>query len=317
MIRAEADGRGNRAHVARARTVVALIAASVLAAACTGEGGGLASRTPSASRSGGVELPTISPSRSIGGGGLPTISPSRSAGGEQPSPEVSEAPSKTPEPTQEPKPSKTNEPKPSEEPQPTASETPPVEVTVTLSPQVTVTAVIVSPSGSGKGGGKKQPKEEEQSLGWLLLLLLIVAVVLGLVFASRRRRSGTEWTSLATNAYRSCSELRERLARELTETTGTPWTQLLPLADGAASTLYPLQTSPPDQQAALAVTHTVEAVSAVKLALQAGAGVPTPSDEAKASLLRALGQLDAALEPLRFEATGRSGPGPVTGPPTG
>jgi hypothetical protein len=58
----------------------------------------------------------------------------------------------------------------------------------------------------------------------------------------------------------------------------------------------------------------VEALSAVRLALQAGTGTPTPSQEAQASLLRELGRLDAALEPVRFEATGRSGPEPLARP---
>jgi hypothetical protein len=164
--------------------------------------------------------------------------------------------------------------------------------------------------------GRQQGQEQgADHYGWILVLvLLILAIAIALlVLRARRRKAQTAWTTPATNAYRSCSELRDRLARELTTTEGSPWAQLLPLVDGTASTLYPLQTSPPDQQAALTVTHTVEALSAVRLALQTGAATPTPSEEAKASLLRALGQLDTALEPLRFEATGRSGPKPMAG----
>jgi len=258
---------------------------SALVGACTGEGGGLPSGTPLPSRSGEIALP--------GETSEPEPSPT----------EVSPTEDPTPTKTKEPEPSPT-EPSPTDEPSPTTAET-------------TVPPASESPA-PGAGGNKNKDKEgkkdeEEQTYQWLVLLLL-VAITVGLIVLSvRRRRSNADRVELAGHAYRSCSALRDRLAQELTTSTGVPWTQLLPLVDGAASTLYPLQTSPPDQQAALAVTHAVEAVSAVRLALQAGATTPTPSDEAKASLLRALGQLDTALEPLRFEATGRSGPEPVTG----
>jgi hypothetical protein len=250
---------------------------SALVGACTGEGGGLPSGTPFPSRSGEIALPS---------------EPS------EPEPSPTEA-----SPTEEPTKTKEPEPSPTEEPSPTTAETtvPPASETPT-------------PGAEGnKNKDKEAKEEEEQTYRWLLLLLL-VAITVGLIVLSvRRRRSNADRVALAGHAYRSCSALRDRLAQELTTSTGVPWAQLLPLADGAMSTLYPLQTSPPDQQAALVVTHAVEAVSAVRVALQAGATTPTPSDEAKASLLRALGQLDTALEPLRFEATGRSGPGPVTG----
>lgn len=282
MMRAGADGRHPRTRAPRVRVVATLVLMTALVAACTGEGGGLPSGTPSL------------PSRSEGGG-LPSPAASISGGGGLPS---AEEPSPTPSKTKEPKPSPT-EASPTQEPSPTTAE-------------ITVPPASETPSPSPNNKNKQQ---EEQTYGWILLLLLIIAVAVGLVmFGTRRRRSQADWTALATNAYRSCSALRDRLAQELTTSAGAPWTQLLPLVDGASSTLYPLQTSPPDQQAALAVTHAVEAVSAVRLALQAGAATPTPSDEAKASLLRALSQLDAALEPLRFEATGRSGPEPVAGP---
>jgi hypothetical protein len=307
---------------ARLLTVLALM--SVLGAACTGESGGaLGSRTSVPSRSAGTSLP--SPSRS---GGVEVPSPSRSGGIEVPSPSRSggiEVPTEQPTPTgggeaqptaePSPKPSKTKEPKPSEQPteqptpspteQPTQQPTEQPTVVVTVSPQVTITQVIASPTGA---------QSQQQTVGWLLLLLLIMGVAIALIaLASRRRGSRTDWTASAANAYRSCSTLRDRLAQELTATTGTPWTQLLPLVDGASSTLAPLQTAPPDEQAVSVVTHTVEALSAVRLALQAGATTPSPSQEAKASLLGALGRFDAALEPLRFEATGRSGAGPVQG----
>jgi hypothetical protein len=256
---------------------------SALVGACTGEGGGLPSGTPLPSRSGEIALPS---------------EPSES----EPSP--TEAP-----PTEDPSPTKTREPEPS------PTEAPPTDEPSPTTAETTVPPASEGPT-PGAEGNKNKDKEgkedEEQTYRWLVLLLL-VAITVGLIVLSvRRRRSNADRAALAGHAYRSCSALRDRLAQELTTSTGVPWTQLLPLVDGAASTLYPLQTSPPDQQAALAVTHAVEAVSAVRVALQAGATTPTPSDEAKASLLRALGQLDTALEPLRFEATGRSGPGPVT-----
>jgi len=299
MMRAGADGRHPRTRAPRVRVVATLVLMTALVAACTGEGGGLPSGTPSLpSRSEGGGLP--SPAASIsGGGGLPSA--------EEPSPTPSKTKEPKPSPTEaSPTPSKTKEPKPS-----------PTEASPTQEPSPTTAEITVPPASEtpSPSPNNKNKQQEEQTYGWILLLLLIIAVAVGLVmFGTRRRRSQADWTALATNAYRSCSALRDRLAQELTTSAGAPWTQLLPLVDGASSTLYPLQTSPPDQQAALAVTHAVEAVSAVRLALQAGAATPTPSDEAKASLLRALSQLDAALEPLRFEATGRSGPEPVAGP---
>jgi hypothetical protein len=276
------DGTTEKGHhrraASRASLLVVLALASTLTAACTGQGGGgLASRTP-ASRTGGIALPTVQPTLPGGGGGLPSAEPTE-----------------------------TNPPK-SPKPQPTATEAPPTEIPVTVAPQVTVTQVIVTPSQ----GGNEQT-QEEKAIGWVLLVL-IIAIVIGLIaLGTRRRGPRTDWTASAANAYRSCSTLRDRLAGEMTATTGTPWVQLVPLVDGASSTLYPLQTAPPDRQAAQAVTHAIEALSGVKLALEAGAATPTPSQEAQTSLLRALGQLDAALEPLRFEATGRSGPQPLSG----
>jgi len=281
----------------RAGTIATLLLTAALVAACTGEGGGLPSGTSRPSRSGEVALPTVTPTLPSRSGeiGVPSGTPSLPGGG-------AGAPSSEPSPT----PSKTKEPKPSptEAPSPTTAEitVPPASDTPTP-----------SPSKNKNKNKNKNEQEEEQTYGWILLLLIIAIAVGLIVLGSRRRKAKTAWTTPATNAYRSCSALRDRLAQELTTSTGVPWTQLLPSVDGAASTLYPLQTSPPDQQAALAVTHTVEALSAVRLALQAGAATPTPSEEAKGSLLRALGQLDTALEPLRFEATGRSGPEPVAG----
>jgi hypothetical protein len=297
----------------RAGTIATLLLTAALVAACTGEGVGLPSGTSRPSRSGEVALPTVTPTLPSRSGeiGVPSGTPSLPGGGAgAPSSEPSPTPSKTkepkPSPTQEPTPSKTKEPKPSptEAPSPTTAEitVPPASDTPTP-----------SPSKNKNKNKNKNEQEEEQTYGWILLLLIIAIAVGLIVLGSRRRKAKTAWTTPATNAYRSCSALRDRLAQELTTSTGVPWTQLLPSVDGAASTLYPLQTSPPDQQAALAVTHTVEALSAVRLALQAGAATPTPSEEAKGSLLRALGQLDTALEPLRFEATGRSGPEPVAG----
>ncbi|HZB68250.1 MAG TPA: hypothetical protein VE503_12600 [Ornithinibacter sp.] len=156
--------------------------------------GALALTTLLATACGGsVELPDVTPSRTLT---VPTVSasipePSLSLPTRSPDPTETEEPTQTEEPTRTEEPTETEEPTQTEEPTEAEEPTPSVSPQPTPSPE---------PSPTGTSAAADAPEDEEDGISpwvWWLLLAVALAAVAVLVVRARRRRAWTEQLAAA------------------------------------------------------------------------------------------------------------------------
>ncbi|MBO2446136.1 hypothetical protein J4573_03475 [Actinomadura barringtoniae] len=272
---------------------VTLTTAGLVAAGCSGEGGGTRAESPSVSRSG-----EFAPSR--------TANPPER---ENASPSPSKSPSQKP--SEEPAPTRTSV---TRTVKPTATETATATSSVTerATATVTQTATATEPALPA-GAGSQTPSESDgnSSLLWLWILLAVIAggLIAGLVYATRKRSKAEEnWESQVAAACAQGATLRDAIRAAVLLPPGPEadarWTDIQRSTDGLSQKFYLLRDTAPSEEEGLRVDDAIAALQSIRLALASASG-SSPGEEETAnhrSMQANLQTFDYALAALRARA---------------